>query len=408
MEIKTKPSLRLFLFLCTVVLGFSFAGCQPSPTDAADVDQAADDEIVATMPLLQVGAVYNEEFIQIRLRFATDNPSWYHQYWVFDGEDWQRMGSGDGRDRDGLYEDRISLLWDDGSVAGFEQMGGFITVHPGVTSTRSEASQQEVKDHPILGQQLGLDEITKFIPQSRRTSEGSALRWQDVLSLEELHELRQQGVFLDLWQWRAHRSNPVGYADNGYVLEARHSSEGRSMFFTNRDAERNQPAWMFNPDITGKRSLRLEALREQSYGLDDRYYLLQEEAVAFDPEHNWQAGDAIPHRVLREPDGSRGAIRAHGSYRDGAWEVRLTRSLASPNPLDSKALLAGEIYHVAFAVHQASGALHHLVSTPRSFGLGVESEITAQEVGGELDDHPVAWVDIPLFDPGDPTSSVEP
>lgn len=242
MEIKTKPSLRLFLFLCTVVLGFSFAGCQPSPTDAADVDQAADDEIVATMPLLQVGAVYNEEFIQIRLRFATDNPSWYHQYWVFDGEDWQRMGSGDGRDRDGLYEDRISLLWDDGSVAGFEQMGGFITVHPGVTSTRSEASQQEVKDHPILGQQLGLDEITKFIPQSRRTSEGSALRWQDVLSLEELHELRQQGVFLDLWQWRAHRSNPVGYADNGYVLEARHSSEGRSMFFTNRDAERNQPA----------------------------------------------------------------------------------------------------------------------------------------------------------------------
>ena len=56
----------------------------------------------------------------------------------------------------------------------------------------------------------------------------------------------------------------------------------------------------------------------------------------------------------------------------GAWRVTLTRSLASPNPLDSKALSSdGEIYKRCLCrVHQGGvGARHHDVSLPLTLGL---------------------------------------
>jgi hypothetical protein len=353
---------------------------------------------------LQVGAVFNEDTIQVRLRFETDNPSWYHQYWVFDGEAWQRVGSGnDERDADGFYEDRISIMWDDGSVEGFDVMGGFIAVHQGMRATRSEVTPEVVSKHPILGEELGLDEITKFIPESRLPSQTSLVRWQDVRPTAELQQLREQGVFIDLWQWRAHRSHPIGFADNGYVLEARHGSQGKPMFTTNQDPESGLPAWMFNPEFTGFNALSSDDLRARKYEQDDHYFLLMEDAIPFEADYDWQTGDAIPHRVLQQPEGSRGAIRSSGSYRDGAWDIVLTRSLASPNPLDSKTLEPGKVYNVAFAIHQATGTRHHAVSVPMRLGMGVDSDITAIKVEGAIDAERIPLQEIPLFNPGDPT-----
>ncbi len=361
----------------------------------------ANDEVEST---LQVGAVFNEDSIHVRLRFETDNPSWYHQYWVYDGEKWQRMGSGsDEHDANGFYEDRISIMWDDGSVDGFDVMGGFITVHQGVRATRSEATAEAVHGHPILGDKLGLSEITKFIPESRMPSETSIVRWQDVRPTSVLQQLREQGVFIDLWQWRAHRSHPLGFADNGYVLEARHGSQGKSMFITNQDPQSGLPAWMFNAEVAGFKAMSSDGLRARKYSQDDRYFLPIDEAVPFDPDNDWQAGDAIPHRVLQQPDGSRGAIRSSGSYHDGAWDILLSRSLESPNPLDSKTLEPGKIYNVAFAVHQAVGNRHHLVSVPMRFGMGVDADITATKIEGAIDAERIPLQAIALFNPGDPT-----
>lgn len=409
------PNFRYFKLASACLLsctGLLLSGCGPTDAETGTNQPALTlnegSSAANETTEIQVGAIFNDESIQVRLRFETETPSWYHQYWVYDGSSWQRMGSGDGRDADGLYEDRISIMWDDGSVEGFDVMGGFVTVHQCMRATRSEVDRESIENHPILGQQLGLDEITKFIPESRKTPETSIVRWHEVHSLETLQQLREQGVFIDLWQWRAHRSHPVGFADNGYVLEARNSADGRSMFATNRDSETGLPKWMFNPETTGQRSLRLEELQTQSYGQEDHYFLLLEEAIPFDPDHDWQAGDAIPHRVLQQPDGSRGAIRATGRHADGAWDIRLTRSLASPNPLDSKTFEPGKVYNVAFAVHQAAGNLHHLVTIPMRFGLGTDADITAQLVQGDLDAKEIPLTSVPLFDPGDPTLPNEP
>ncbi len=373
-----------------------------SLTTLATGDDGREDYLAVTT--LQVGAIYDASEFQIRFVFPTENPSWYHQYWVYEDGHWVRYGSGaDGRDSDGLYEDRISIMIDDGSVGAFAETGGMVTVHPGMRSTATAADPDEVRRHPHLGERLGRSDVRKFILESRTGAYGPD-SWESVRSLEELEALQEEGVFLDLWQWRAHRSNPIGYADNGYVLDYRHSSSGRSMFTTNQDGETGLPLKMFDPEKAGSPALRLEALRAREYGQGDPYFLTEDSGVPFDPDYDWNDGDAIPQRLLRKPDGSRGAIRAHGEYRDGAWHVRLTRSLDAPDPLDSKALVPGEIYHVAFAVHSGAGAGFHRVSLPMTLGLGVESDLEAREVEGDLDDAEVEWTEVTIFYLGDPTA----
>lgn len=352
---------------------------------------------------LRVGAVYNDDAIQIRYEYAVDEPSWYHQYWIREDGEWVRHGTGGPEpDPHGLYEDRISMMLDDGDV-GLARYGGFMTSHEGVRSLTSAVTPEAVEAHPHLGERLGRSDVRKYIHQSRRGERGEAA-WDAVKDSDELEALRDEGVFIDLWQWRAHRSNPHGYGDNGYILEYRHSSGGRGMYTDNQDEATGGPAWMYDPDAAGFRALDADALRDGAYGQDDLYYLHEDHAVPYDPDHAWEDGDALPHRLLREPEGSRGAIRADGRWEDGVWRVRLTRSLEAPDPRDSHALEDGETYAVAFAVHEARGQRWHRVSLPQTLGLGVkDAEITARRVDGDLDEAAVDWQEVTLIYPGQMT-----
>jgi hypothetical protein len=369
---------------------------------AEKTDEFADSGPSYTM---QVAAVYNDDELQIRLIYRNAKPIWYHQYLVYENGEWIRYGSGDdGPDEHGFYEDRISMLWDDGSVRGFADTGGFVTVHQGMRTTRSNAPEEEVRDHPYIGGKLGESEVHKFIIESREDDGNANNLWKNIRNENEIMELRERGIFLDLWQWRAHRSHPVGYADNGYVLEHRHGSSGRSMYSNNVDSETGQPKMMFDPAKAGKRALRFEKLIERAYSQKDAYYLVETEGVPFDPDHNWQEGDALPHRLLRQPQGSRGAIRASGGYENGAWRIQLTRSLEAPDPLDSKSFEPGKVYHVAFAVHSGgAGGRHHWISMPISFSLDQDTDLQAQYTQGRLDRAEAEWTTVILMDPGDPT-----
>lgn len=357
-------------------------------------------------PLLSVAGYFDDENVVLFLRFPTDNPSWYHQYWVFRDGQWVRYGSGtSGPDEHGFYEDRISVMWDDGSVDGFAEMGGYTAVHGGMRHTRSEVSPERVREHPYFGEQLGRTDVRKFIRESRdETADGEL--WENVKSEDALEALRKEGRFLDLWQWRAHRSNPVGFADNGYVLEYRHGSAGRAMYTTNEDPELGGPQMMFDSQKTGFRALCFDKLVAREYGQDDRYFLEESFAVSLDLDHEWQNGDALPHRLLQGPDGSRGAIRAEGRHSDGAWRVRLTRSLESPNPMDSISFVPGETYTAAFAVHTGSvGGADHWVSPPVNVGFAADAQIRFEYIEGERPaEADLDWQDLQLFRPADPTA----
>ncbi len=384
------------------------AGCgqpeEPAPepdAQAAERPAQVPDGVPAT-GTLRVAADFDASEIRLHFEFDTDQPGWHHQVWRYQDGRWQRYGSGsDGPDQYGLYEDRISMLLDDGLVDGFAQYGGWMTVHEGMRSLDSAVAGEEVAAHPVLGEGMGRSDVRKFLPQTRTDD---AVSWDALQDPEELAAMQARGQFLDLWQWRAHRSHPVGYADNGYVLHYRLSSEGRSMYTTNRDDDAEQPAYMFDPDATGQHALRWEALINGDYGQDDLYYLSRDHAVPFDPDHDWQEGDVIPYRLLQTPDGSRGAIRAEGGYSDGAWRITLSRSLESPNSLDSKRLQDQGLYNVAFAVHTGGvGARWHLVSQPLTMGLGRnDGDIQVVRNPAGIADA-LIWTEVELAQPGQVT-----
>ena len=51
-----------------------------------------------------------------------------------------RVTDDDREDHTGFYEDRVSFLLDDDSVRGFEEFGGWLTVHTGMRTMPSEVS----------------------------------------------------------------------------------------------------------------------------------------------------------------------------------------------------------------------------------------------------------------------------
>ncbi len=361
---------------------------------------------------LDVAFTYNEDSVRVHFRFETDRPSWYHQYLVYEDGEWNRYGSGgQGPDKHGLYEDRVSMMLDDGSVEGFAEIGGFVTVHPGMRSLTNAAPPSSVEVHPHLGGNLGRSDVRKFIRESREEVQDE-YHWSQTRSTEELDQLREEGAFLDLWQWRAHRSNPLGYADNGYVLEYRHGSEGTGMFTDNND-DSGQPKFMFDPQVVGRYALRKDSLLDRQYGQEDPYYIYVGNSVPFDPDHDWLDGDALPQRFLQEPEGSRGALKADGYWSDGFWDITITRTLDAPGPKDSKTIAEGNTYNVAFAAHtDGAGARWHYVSVPYGVAFGDSDNtnssdhpdgltvIHAKFTDGPLDKAEPDWFETSLFYPG--------
>ena len=394
--------------MLAVIVCAALLGCGAAEPPSGDASQAsASDGDVSAAPVaqtLRVAVVYDDERIGVHFEFPTEQPSWYHQYWVRERGEWVRRGSGaDGPDPDGFYEDRISMLLDDGSVEGFDRFGGWMTAHDGMRSLPDAVPPEDVTAHPVLGESMGRRDVRKYLPQTREVADPAMPSWYALVDDARLEALRDSGAFLDLWQWRAHRSHPVGYADNGYVLHYRLASAGRGSFTDNVDPDTGGPARMFDASVVAGHALSVERLQAREYGQEDIYFISENNSVPYDPDVDWQDGDAIPHRLLREPDGSRGAIRATGRWHDGAWRIALTRSLATPDPRDSKALAPGQRYSVAFAVHTgATGARWHLVTLPQVLALGddPDADLRARRVGdvdapGELD-----WTALDLVSPG--------
>ncbi len=352
-----------------------------------------------TMPL-QVKAAYNGRDMFFRYRWPSDRPGIYHDMLKFEGGKWVRYGgSVPGPQPDGIYEDRVTMLVDDGSVPLFDRYGGYITVGDRMRFFTDEATAKEVKAQPYLGGVRGKKEVGKYLPETR----SDVNDWASVVPESDLAALREAGYFLDLWHWRAHRSNPIDRSDDQFVAEARYGDSGKGPFFTNWDKELGQPKLMFDPAKTGKRALAWDDLIGRELGFDDLYYLREEDAIPFDPALAWVEGDTIPRRVLRRGEGSRSDIAVAGQarWKDGFWDVTLVRAMDTGNPLEDKAMLDKARYSAAFAVHRnATGSRWHYVSLPVSVGLERDAELRAVRFAGATPSWDQPWLDVPLFYPG--------
>jgi hypothetical protein len=352
-----------------------------------------------TMPL-QVKAAYNGRDMFFRYRWPARQPSIYHDMLKYEGGKWVRYGDSEvGRQAQGIYEDRITMFVDDGSVPEFARYGGYVAVGDRMRFFTDEAKPKDVRAHPYLGQKRKQTEVRKYLPATRRDIND----WASVVPEEELTALRKAGYFLDLWHWRAHRSNPIDVSDDEYVFETRSGDAGRGPFTDNWEPEKSQPRFMLDPEKTGRRAIRWEELIQRKLGFDDVYFISEGTAKPFDASHQWQEGDTIPRRLLRPGDASHADIKVSGKarWRDGYWDVTLFRAMDTGHPMDDKILVDKHVYNLAFAVHRdATGSRWHYVSLPVTLGLGRDAELAATRFEGEAPQWQQPWFNLVLFYPG--------
>ena len=327
---------------------------------------------------LGVQAAYDTKNLYLRFQWKTNNayPGTEHQYLRYDGKEWKVWGFPkldkvvqEGK-QPGIYEDRMSVMIDDGKVAGFSKQGCWLTCHDGQRDMPKLATKEEIASNAMLTA-IKKGDVRKYLPDTRTDPSN----WKTGKSLEDIAKLKAEGKFVDLIQWRAHRSNAVGMADDGYVLEWRLGDAGKEMFGGNSDAKTHAPKYMWDEKKVGFRSITADSQARRA----DLYLIREQNAVPFDPNAGWKEGDLIPDYIVSRADatGSAADNNAIAAWKDGMWTVVMVRPLGLTTP-DDKALKAGGVYNVGFAVHDDNITTRgHHVSFVKTLGLGAKADIRA-------------------------------
>jgi hypothetical protein len=331
---------------------------------------------------VNVQVAYNDENAYFRFAWRTqaNRPGDAYPYYRFDGKEWkpygnQRLAAAVRKgEQPPIYEDRLTMMIDDGSVAGFANQGCWLTCHNGERDMPGQPTAAAVKANPMLAA-IKRNDVRKYLPSTRTDALAA---WDTGRSLAEIEKIKASGGILDLIQWRAHRSGPVGMADDGYVLEWRNFDAGKNMFASNLNAKTGQPNYMYNAGKVGSRARTDATLRSPGAPL-----VPGDNAVPFDPKAGWKAGDLLPQYFESRGIAAGSAAdnkNVRGLWRDGAWTVEWVRPRNLKNA-DDKALQDGKVYNFGFAVHDDNMTSRgHFVSFPVTVGFGAKASIEATRV----------------------------
>jgi hypothetical protein len=335
---------------------------------------------------LNVQAAYDDENAYFRFQWKTRNPypGVAHPHWRFDGKDWKQIGWprlhkkvwGDGQPA--IYEDRLSMMVDDGSVPMFAEQGCWLSCHDSMRDMPDVAKKDDVKAHPLLGKGLKKKDVRKYLPSSRSDEAAS---WDKTKTADEIAAIKAAGGFVDLMQFRGHRSRPIDMADDGYVLEYRLTDAGKNVFSKNWDKKKNQPKYMFDAQKVGFKSRTMDQIRDTS---QPSSIIAEKNGAAFDANAGWKEGDMIPEYYTSRSNAKGSAADnsdVKGSWDKGTWTVVWVRKLDTGNPQDDKILKPGNSYTFGFAVHDDNITTRgHHVSFPMSVGFGAKADIEAARV----------------------------
>jgi hypothetical protein len=335
---------------------------------------------------LNVQAAYDDKNAYFRFQWKTRNPypGVAHPHWRFDGKDWKQIGWprlhkkvwGDGQPA--IYEDRLSMMVDDGSVPMFAEQGCWLSCHDSMRDMPDVAKKDDVKAHPLLGKGLKKKDVRKYLPSSRSDEAAS---WDKTKTADEIAAIKAAGGFVDLMQFRGHRSRPIDMADDGYVLEYRLTDAGKNVFSKNWDKKKNQPKYMFDAQKVGFKSRTMDQIRDTS---QPSSIIAEKNGAAFDANAGWKEGDMIPEYYTSRSNAKGSAADnsdVKGSWDKGTWTVVWVRKLDTGNPQDDKILKPGNSYTFGFAVHDDNITTRgHHVSFPMSVGFGAKADIEAARV----------------------------
>lgn len=333
---------------------------------------------------LTVQAAFDKENLYLKLFWPAKQAGAFHEYAVYRDGKWETYGThrnnaavADGKLK-ASYEDRFTvMLGETSGVSGFASQGCWVTCHNDMRYMPDEPKKAEVEAHPILGSAgMKKSDIRKYLAESR-SAMGPSGGWDKIKPAAEVQALKAKGAFLELWQWRAYRSNPMRAADDGYVLEYRNFDAGKNPFFNNWDGAKNQPRFMFDPKKNGGRA----GLTEAQFRDPKAPLLTPKNRVPYDPGYKWKNGDLMVKYGAEAPEGSAADNAVAGTFASGGWTLLWTRKLDTGNK-DDVAIRPGDAYPVGFAIHDdnVTARFHH-VSFPRTLTLGgKEGDIKAVQV----------------------------
>ena len=168
-----------------VAAGKSCASCH----DEKDAEHELGDKLVKAGPLeptpvagkpghvdLAVQAAYDDKNAYLRFQWKTANAfaGTEHQYLRFDGKEWKVYGFPkldkvvqEGK-QPAIYEDRMTMMIDDGKVPGFAQQGCWLSCHDGQRDMPRQITKEEVAANPLLSA-IKKTDVRKYLPESRST-----------------------------------------------------------------------------------------------------------------------------------------------------------------------------------------------------------------------------------------------
>jgi len=332
---------------------------------------------------VSVRAAFDDQYIYMRFEWAAAEPGASHELWRYDGTRWVPWGGpkpdATKANRPPSYEERLAVMFTernvpagDGAKTGFNQAGCFIACHSSMRNMSRDVRGDRVVNHPYFGRGgLNTNDMRHYLLVTRTATDETG-GWDKVKTSQEIERLKAEGSFLDLWQWRAYRSSPVGYAGDDYVLEYRLSDSGRSPFTSPA-----QPAFMYDQAKTGFRAVPEARFAELLPRLP---LIMGNTAVPLDPAVRFAVGDLLPRNILRTPDGSGADVLANGSWARGRWVVELRRKLVTGNA-DDKPFAAGRVLRFGLAVfNDKVSNRYHFISFPQTLGLGKETLATIRAV----------------------------
>jgi len=232
-------------------------------------------------------AVYTDNEICFLFKWKDATQSVTKGAWQFDGEKWTHL-KGD--------EDRIALLFEINRINNFATKGCAVTCHG-----PAGAPAKDFKFATAAAAEKG-----------------------------------------DLWHWKAARSEPYKYADDGWLTVAeektgRKDDMGGGGDVRNETADKSKPRFMQDP-----------SKKPSVPGV-----LLVEESVEITDYSKFKANDVITYRLPKKPSGSRADIKSESRYADGGWTLMLSRKLETGND-DDVAFNSKKKYSFAMALFDDS------------------------------------------------------
>lgn len=335
---------------------------------------------------LNVKVAYDEDTVYFRFQWKTANPypGIAHPHWLYDGTKWKQIGWPRLHEKvwkdsePAIYEDRFSMMIDDGSIPMFAEQGCWLSCHTAMRDMPDVAKKEAVNAHALLGEKLKKKDVRKYLPSSRTDDNSS---WDKLQPAEKITALKDKSGFADLMQWRAHRSYPIGMADDGYVLEYRLTDSGKNIFSKNWDKSLHQPKYMFDEKVVGFRSRTLTQIRNLS---QPSSLIVGENTVAFNAATKWKKGDMVPEyfvsRIMSNGSAADNSqVNAH--WDNSYWTIEWQRKMDTGHPQDDKIFKEGKSYSFGFAVHDDNITTRgHHVSFPITLGFGVKAKIKAIKI----------------------------